>query len=170
MILSIMTFRMTTFSIMTFSITTFSIMTFSIMTFSITTYSITTLDTTTFCITILKRDIQHNGRVWMMNDIILSVVMPNVFMLSVVILQLIGPIFKFRRKWSVVNMVPGLHFCKLQRGSISWSVLPCKRFQPSVMQHYSLLGPFVSSEENEVLWMRLMHARGVTLTEHPIPN
>jgi hypothetical protein len=32
--------------------------------------------------------------------------------------------------------------------------VPDKHFQPTVMQHRSLLGKFVSYEENQVLWIR----------------
>jgi hypothetical protein len=34
----------------------------------------------------------------------------------------------------------------------AWVFVPDKSLQPSAMYHFSLLGPFVSYEENEVLW------------------
>jgi hypothetical protein len=36
-------------------------------------------------------------------------------------------------------------------GKISWGACPGKPVQPSAMKHTSLVGPFVSYEENEVL-------------------
>ncbi len=44
-----------------------------------------------------------------------------------------------------------LFFCNLIMGSVSSSVSLCMPLQPSVMQHFSLLGPFVIFQENLVL-------------------
>jgi hypothetical protein len=48
--------------------------------------------------------------------------------------------------------IPTLHFFrKLRIGPISLSVCPDKSFRLQVMKHSSLIGPFVSYKENEVL-------------------
>jgi hypothetical protein len=45
-----------------------------------------------------------------------------------------------------------IHFlCNLQMVQQARMFVPGQPFQPSVMQHYSLLGSFVSYEENKVL-------------------
>jgi len=43
--------------------------------------------------------------------------------------------------------------CNLWISPISWMFVHGKPFQPSVMQHSTLLGPYISYEENEVLWV-----------------
>ncbi len=44
-----------------------------------------------------------------------------------------------------------IYFITYQWAQKSRVLVPCKLFQPSVMQHSNLLGPFLSYEENELL-------------------
>jgi hypothetical protein len=74
-------------------------------------------------------------------------------------LKHIAPISKLWRKWIVANMTPWtvfitLHFLSnLQMGPLSWIV--CLRLVKLFRdKHPSLYSPFMSYEENEVLWIR----------------
>ncbi len=107
----------------------------------------------------------------------------------------IGPICKSQRKWNVVNINPVIVFfmfqfiCNLQIGSISqayiklgWKGLlmtntlaigPICKLQRKWNvntwlisdKHTSLLGPFISYEENEVLWIWTQAHRQLCLLE-----
>jgi hypothetical protein len=76
-------------------------------------------------------------------------------------LLLIGPFRRLRRKWSVVNTAPGIVFTTLIFFvTYHWTqqarVLHYTRLERLARdKHSSLLGPFVSYEENEVLWIWL---------------
>ncbi len=77
-------------------------------------------------------------------------------------LYLIGPIGKLRRKWIVVNTVPGAvctipYFIRnLQMDPISKSVTVHLAVKPCKDKHSRLLGLSVSYKENEMLWIHYL--------------
>jgi hypothetical protein len=83
----------------------------------------------------------------------------NVFVINKTI-QLIRPIHKLRKKWSAVNAAPGavfttLHFLhNLRLDQYIEVFVICKPFKCILTKQSSLFGPFISYEENEVLWMQ----------------
>ncbi len=60
----------------------------------------------------------------------------------------------------VQDIFTTLHFLRsLWKAQKARVFVPGKPFQPSEMYHYSLVGPFVSDEENDVLWIGSLECR-----------